>query len=515
MGFTRKLGKIIAKNLKLILRSKGSALIVLFGPLFLILLVGTAFNTSSVYGIRVGVYADSYTSLANSLVEELAGKQFTVEKLGSRDECLNELKAGNVHVCSVFPSDLSIDKESKIIFYVDPSRINLVYLVIEGISSKVETKSEEISLQLTKGILEVLTFTKQQLGSIKAGPAEITRTSQEGLTSLQEAGRILGEQQLGFRESELELDTIEEQAEQLKQQYNASVNGILGAVGRSKATLRGKLEMLEKAAVARDSARRTLDAIKHNLDKQQEEAANLDIAIQNIDQKVSGVALTSAGKIVSPISTVIEPVIAKKTYLNYLFPTLIMMIIMFMGILLSALLIIREKTGIAYFRNFISPTSEALFILGNYLTNILIIFLQLVIVFAVAFYFFKSALFAVLPGVLLSLLLFVSLFIFLGMIIGYVFKSEETSILAAISVASILMFFSNTILPLETLPLAVKKIASYNPFVIGEIILKKLMIFQTGISGVQETLLLVVGAVAGIFVLVLLANALSKRAAQA
>ncbi|HLC55400.1 MAG TPA: hypothetical protein VJJ75_02600, partial [Candidatus Nanoarchaeia archaeon] len=73
----------------------------------------------------------------------------------------------------------------------------------------------------------------------------------------------------------------------------------------------------------------------------------------------------------------------------------------------------------------------------------------------------------------------------------------------------------NTILPLETLPLAVKKIASYNPFVIGEIILKKLMIFQTGISGVQETLLLVVGAVAGIFVLVLLANALSKRAAQA
>ncbi|MEK6812928.1 MAG: ABC transporter permease [Nanoarchaeota archaeon] len=515
MSFARKLGKIIGKNLKLILRSKGSALIVFFGPLFLILLVGTAFNTSSVYGIRVGVYADQYTSLGESLVQELAGKQFTVEKLASKETCIEELKAGTIHVCSIFPGDLSIEKESKIIFYVDPSRINLVYLVIEGISSQVETKSEEISLQLTKGILEVLTFTKEQLGHVKASPMEITHTSQTGLTSLQEADRLLGEQRFAFLENELEFDTIEEQAEQLRQQYNASVNGILGAVGRSKATLREKLAMLERSAVHRDSARRVLDALKNNFNKQEEEAAKLESAIQGIDQKVSGIASTSAGKLVSPISTSIEPVIAKKTHLNYLFPTLIMMIVMFMGVLLSALLIIREKTGISYFRNFISPTSEALFILGNYLTNILIIFLQLVIVLAVAFYFFKDALFAVLPGMLLVLFLFASLFIFLGMIIGYLFRSEETSILAAISISSIFLFFSNTILPLETLPVVIKKIASYNPFVIGESMLKKLMVFQSGIAGVQEMLLLVIGVVAGVFLLVLLTNALSKRATQA
>ena len=95
------------------------------------------------------------------------------------------------------------------------------------------------------------------------------------------------------------------------------------------------------------------------------------------------------------------------------------------------------------------------------------------------------------------------------------FRSEETSILAAISISSIFLFFSNTILPLETLPVVIKKIASYNPFVIGESMLKKLMVFQSGIAGVQEMLLLVIGVVAGVFLLVLLTNALSKRATQA
>src|SRR3989344_6148774 len=157
-----KLLHIISKNFKLLLRSKGSALIILLGPLFLILLIGAAFNTSTVYGIKVGVHANHYTPLAESLVQELAGKQFNIKKIASQESCLEQLKAGDIHICSIFPNDLSIDKESTIIFYVDPSRVNLVYLVIEGISSKVQTKSEEISLQLTKGLLEVLTTTNRR-----------------------------------------------------------------------------------------------------------------------------------------------------------------------------------------------------------------------------------------------------------------------------------------------------------------------------------------------------------------
>ncbi len=510
-----KLFHIISKNLKLLLRSKGSALIILLGPLFLILLIGTAFNSSNVYGIKVGIYADHYTPLGESLVQELAGKQFNVMKITTKDSCLEQLKAGDLHICSIFPADLSIDKESKIIFYVDPSRINLVYLVIEGISSKVQTKSEEISLQLTKGILEVLTTTKTTLATLQNYPTQITEASQEGNTHLQEANALLKEQDFGIKEQDFDLDNFQRTIEQIQTTKNVSMNSVLGAFGRLKQTLRDKITIINNNAKIRNSASTTLQATQQTLDRQEELAATLEEALTTLYTTIDRVAITSAGKIVSPISTSIEPIVAKKTHLNYLFPTLLMMIVLFMGILLSAILIIREKTGISYFRNFISPTNEILFIFGNYITNILIIFLQLFIVCGVALYFFGKTLLPLLPQLGLILLIFTTFFIFLGMIIGYLFKSEETSILAAISISSLCLFFSNTILPLETLPGFIKNITAYNPFVLGENLLRKIMIFQTGLPALQDTIYIALGMVGLAFILVIITNMINKRAMTA
>ncbi|MDO8555870.1 MAG: ABC transporter permease [Nanoarchaeota archaeon] len=510
-----KLYHVISKNFKLLLRSKGSALIILFGPLFLILLIGAAFNTSNVYGIKVGIYADKYTPLGESLVQELTGKQFNVMKISSKDLCLEQLKAGDLHICSIFPADLSIDKESKIIFYVDPSRINLVYLVIEGISSKVATKSEEISLQLTKGLLEVLTTTKTNIEKTQTYPAQITQTSQQGNTYLQQAAATLKEQDFAFKEQDFDLDELQRITEELATTKNVSLTAILGPIGRMKQLVREKVTLMKKNAGLRDTTGKTLTEVQQTLARQEELAAELQEELDIIQAKINSVAMTSAGKIVSPISTSIEPVVAKKNHLNYLFPTLLMMIILFMGILLSAILIIREKTGISYFRNFISPTNETLFILGNYLTNVIIIFLQLFIVCGVAFYFFGKTLLSLLPQLALILLIFTTLFIFIGMILGYLFKSEETSILAAISISSLCLFFSNTILPLETLPGFIKHLTNYNPFVLGENILRKIMIFQTGLPALNDSIYIALGMVGISFIFVIITNMINKRTMQA
>ena len=71
-----KLIEIIKKNLRLLIRSKSSALIVLFGPLLLILLISMAFNTSSLYDIKIGTYSDSYSELSNSIINNLNKNEF-------------------------------------------------------------------------------------------------------------------------------------------------------------------------------------------------------------------------------------------------------------------------------------------------------------------------------------------------------------------------------------------------------------------------------------------------------
>ena len=45
------------KNLRLLIRAKGSALIVVFAPLLIILILGLSFNNASKYGLNIGVYS--------------------------------------------------------------------------------------------------------------------------------------------------------------------------------------------------------------------------------------------------------------------------------------------------------------------------------------------------------------------------------------------------------------------------------------------------------------------------
>ena len=129
-----KLIEIIKKNLKLLLRSKSSALIVLLGPLFLILLISMAFNTTSLYDIKIGTYSGSYSELSNSIIQKLNQDEFKVVKVDDRDECTNKIKSNDLHVCAIFPDDLNINSKESIEFYVDESRMNLVYIIINSIS---------------------------------------------------------------------------------------------------------------------------------------------------------------------------------------------------------------------------------------------------------------------------------------------------------------------------------------------------------------------------------------------
>ncbi|MEK6841149.1 MAG: hypothetical protein AABX45_00970, partial [Nanoarchaeota archaeon] len=101
-----KLFEIIKKNIKLLIRSKSSALIVLLGPLALMLLIGLAFNTSSLFDIKVGTYSASYSELSNSIVEKLQDEQFKVVKVQDEQRCIEMIKTGELHVCTIFPPDL-------------------------------------------------------------------------------------------------------------------------------------------------------------------------------------------------------------------------------------------------------------------------------------------------------------------------------------------------------------------------------------------------------------------------
>jgi ABC-type polysaccharide/polyol phosphate export permease len=176
---------------------------------------------------------------------------------------------------------------------------------------------------------------------------------------------------------------------------------------------------------------------------------------------------------------------------------------MFSSLVLSSMFAVSEKSSKAHFRNSITPTDELAFLAASYAANIIVVALQLVIFVAVSVVFLGLGFVGV--GKLIALLLVgASFFILLGMLIGELFVSQEGSIIASLSIGSLLLFFSNTIIPLESLPWLAREIANYNPFVLIDSLLRKTLIHLIPFGQLANELFILVVYCAALFALLII-----------
>jgi hypothetical protein len=141
-----------------------------------------------------------------------------------------------------------------------------------------------------------------------------------------------------------------------------------------------------------------------------------------------------------------------------------------------------ERKSSAYFRNIVTPTKEQVFILSNFLTTLLLLVLQLLLILGISMMIFKVDILANFLPTLLALLIIATFFILVGITVGTVFSSPETSTLGAISIGSICLFLSDVLLPLETMPEYIQNFAQFNPFVVAEHLLRSTIIFKVQLA---------------------------------
>ena len=514
--FVTKILNMMQKDTKLILRSRTSSLIVIFGPLLLIFLVGMAFNTSSLYDLKIGTYSEAYSPLTETLITNLQDQQYTTIRTESRNDCLDGVKLGKYHVCAVFPANMAITEsvENLITFYVDRSRMNLAYLISSTIFSKVVTESSKLSLDLTSTPPPPLDTTQAELTTKKPlVTGLITRNNEHALT-VQTMSNEISSIDLQFNKTDINFTQVFGEFEGVKSLHNSTAetfDGLEKSIKYLKTGVENLVERFDDVLLLKEESLKDLEGLRGALQTDLQTANDVKITLETLTANIAGLAVKDAETIVSPIKTEIEPVSEKKTHLSTPFPTLLILIIMFVSVLLAATVTIREKLSKAYFRNFITPTNDLLFMLGNYLTNIFLVMIQVSIIVGAAAYFFGGEL---LPSLLnLSLLLFLisTTFITLGILVGYLFRSEETATLGAISLGSLMLLFSNTVLPIETLPGYISNTVRYNPFVISEDILKKVIFFGADLNVVALSAYMLLCFVVIFFVTAFVARGLTKR----
>ena len=552
---------ILSKNIRLLLRSKSSAVIILLGPLIVVTLVGVAFsNSQNQFALSVGVYSEKYSELTNSLVQKLAQK-FTVYQFESVVECVKYVRRGKVNICVEFPPDLDIKKEggsSEITFYLDFSRVNVVWIVLDTLTERVSEKSTEISKDLTQilltklsdvhnesvtdlGILNTvilrqgnisfklaevysdlssvdLTVDSDEFKSsqIKSSAEKINNLSQgiieESIDMIFDLEDIIGDMNCSTispanSRMNTALKNISEMAEELNETYGKEDNDTIENSFLYYIELMSEKvnETQSQLGLVSDVKNRiTADSyVKKALKEHSEDFLLLNNSMADVESKITSIEIRDASTIVNPITTKIQPVTIEGSYFNFLLPTLVVLIVMITSILLSSTIVTNEKKSPSFFRNNIAPVGQFLFNSGTYVTSFLIILFQLIIFVAVALVIIKTSMLSAIPTALMSLFFIISIFVLLGMCIGYLFKSEETTTLAAISISALFLFFSNTVLPIESMPFYIRIIAQYNPFVLGEGLLKQSIVFHAPVlTFVNGILFLLAGCVILLLILI-------------
>lgn len=572
----KSLWLLTKKNLKLLVRSKTSALVVFFAPLFIILLLGLSYNSTSKYGLNIGIYAPEFSSDVESLISSLQEQDYKIIKYEtSVDDCVKDIKQGYVHTCVSVPRSLAVEsnEQKEVVFHVDPSKINLVWVVQDTLGKKFNLKSQEIAKELSNHVLTTIAETKSKLEEQGAQLSSAKEKSSAASSVAQEASQQLSSLDLtvptstydsqaitSFKDSasqkiksglsdvkdavdavealELEdksaiLSSLSEAEEKLKSldtllngattagneaNENASADnttsnttasndsstasastGFLNALTLLEGELLSTKAKLTAAASAVGSTSTSLSSTTQNL---QESINALDAAQQRVNEikaNLDAQKVTDANVLSAPLVTKIEGVGQESSYLNYMFPALLVLVVMFTSLLLGTTLVMMEKNSPAFFRNYFLPLRKGTFVLSTYFTTLIITLVQVLIILSVSAVFLKDQIVQLFP-VAGMLLLSSSVFSFIGMGIGYAFKSEETGTLASISTGSLLLFVSGIVLPIETISPQIRNvISSLNPFVISENVIREVFLFNAGIDTIWPKLATLGGYAVGLF----------------
>ncbi|MEM4397264.1 MAG: ABC transporter permease [Candidatus Woesearchaeota archaeon] len=229
-----------------------------------------------------------------------------------------------------------------------------------------------------------------------------------------------------------------------------------------------------------------------------------------------------AEKLIKPILQNFEPVKPGLENIKIAFPGMLAIIIIFISALFSNIVSLTEFNSKAFFRNKLSPVNLLVFIFGLIITIMLVVFLQVFVLLFVAFYSFKINVFSNFLSLFLIIFLLSLIFIFIGLIIAILIRNEQASILTTTFLVLGFFLFSDSITPIEIMPITAALFASKNPLVLAANLFRKILIFDLSLDlnfSVDfnflnilkiEIFYLIVYALSFLILIFLLANKLKK-----
>lgn len=258
-----EIGIIILKNLRRLMYSKVSALIVLLGPLLLMLIIGVAFNSSGLFGIKIGVYADQYTNVSNQIIEGITARDFSVAKMDNLENCVDSVKQGSNHLCMVFGN--ASKGQKKVQFHVDYSKLNLVYTLLNMLSYELQDQNMQISMGLTQDLLNTLKQTSSTIQENSDIISELKTNAQDmgyKVTNIQENVEGI---EMGVDLSSVDTQQAKTDLKQTQTEMKSSRNSMINKINKYESELNSVSDDAQSLSESLQKLKKDSDAIENNL----------------------------------------------------------------------------------------------------------------------------------------------------------------------------------------------------------------------------------------------------------
>ena len=555
---------ILMKNLKMILRSPSTVLLLILAPMILMFLIGLTYNNvDNLNKVQVGYFGADAKYFSNLGVVFIEYDEKSIEE--SELSCKNDLKRGFLELCVFIQIQEENDKLSsaQLVYISDNTRSTMGNILISAFERELRKKTDEISTTTISGILGEVDSTllfmedtkelvsdvdssllelqseikkndiqiKQTISILKINLPKAVNLLENTLESLEQLEEI-NEGDLDSTKDQLEelddsiedlqdaIDDVEDSIENnlgfvpedieddlnamrfqldiifiLTNDVSKNLDDILGVLDRLSISeiiinLEDLKDSLEELTPVVNELDTQYSQLKTALDDTSNEVNTIKMEVDEKYDYFSELSKQDSSKIIKPISSSTKPLFKQFSRVHELAPTIIVVVMLFIGLLLSNVIVSMEMNSKAYFRNIISPVHQTSFIIGLFFTSLIIILFQLLFFFVILQFVFNVPVFGIFDigtqsfvvllfwDTLLITIHVLLVFILLGMLFSLMFSSIQISVL--VTTFAMLFFFllSDIILPLELMPDFFYNVIGYNPVVLAQNLFRELFFFS-------------------------------------
>ncbi len=506
----RKSIAILKRNFNIILNTKLSFIIIFLGPMLLMFIVGGILQNTQLRELNIGIYTpnnqDLYSdAFITGFIENLLSGGHSVGYEESLEICKQKVLDMETHACvEILKKDSyqivtgeSVNTPSyDLTSHVDYSQTRTAWRIIETIQWAAEQETYELTQGKIKsavdeidGVINELRVQSQDLNSLQNRLSSIN-------VNLGNMNSDLSYLNSNLNQANSDLISVKNELTSFASshpEYAVILSFILGDVNNANSKIANALNQIDSINSKSSTSVSDINSISSQL---MTVGAGLNQVINKWDQLKN----TNLNEISKPITYKAEPLQNRESYqveslgfIDYVFPTFLMFFTIFVCLVFPTSITIRERKTRAYIRNVTSRTSGFQFVFNNFLSCILIISAQTVILLLISKLFINANIMLQLPSILFLMAICVSALSLIGMFLGYLFNSFESAIIASISLSVIILVLLPGVTPTDMLPPVISQIVEYSIPVLMENNLRTMIIFGAPLSLSGAEILSVLG----------------------